>query len=77
MHNIYSNRRLFNRSLKPTLQSLYFAKTSWDDYFQLCKMPQVGTYGGSGGQFWNVSYVKVVRAIDHAKGPIPLHFGVA
>lgn len=32
-------------------------------------MPRDGTFGGSGGQFWNVSYVKVVRAINHAKGP--------
>lgn len=69
-HNtIYSNRRLFNRSLKPTLQSLYFATTSWENYFKLCKMPQDGTFGGNGGQFWNVSYVKGIRAINHAKGP--------
>lgn len=31
-------------------------------------MPQDGTFGGSGGQFWNVSYIKVIRAINHAKG---------
>lgn len=67
-HVYYSDRTVFDRSLKPNATAIFRPQRILKNYFPLLETLQNDTLKGGGVGFRKFSYAKAGRALHHLKG---------